>query len=64
LEESKETFLSLDQLLDESPLKLLSNSEKLVKALPLVTESEGLLFINFYSNKFSRKQGNQKISSK
>uniref|UniRef100_A0A915LHV6 Ribonuclease H2 subunit B n=1 Tax=Meloidogyne javanica TaxID=6303 RepID=A0A915LHV6_MELJA len=40
LQESKETFLSLDQLLDESPLKLLSNSEKLVKALPLVTEFE------------------------
>nr|CAD2134773.1 unnamed protein product [Meloidogyne enterolobii] len=40
LEESKETFLSLDQLFDESPLKLLSNSEKLLKALPLVTECE------------------------
>ncbi|CAK5084535.1 unnamed protein product [Meloidogyne enterolobii] len=40
LEESKETFLSLDQLFDESPLKLLSNSEKLLRTLPLVTECE------------------------
>uniref|UniRef100_A0A914KJX8 Ribonuclease HI subunit B n=1 Tax=Meloidogyne incognita TaxID=6306 RepID=A0A914KJX8_MELIC len=40
LEESKETFLSLDQLFDESLLKLLSKNEKLLKALPLVTEFE------------------------
>lgn len=40
LENSKETFLSIDQLFDDSPLILLSNNDKMLKTLPLVTECE------------------------